>query len=352
LIILEEGKKEKMRNLRGVRRLVVWVVTLMILFCIPEKQAGATQQNATQQDTAQQDAIQQDITQQDTTQQEVTNSQYKPGKVKGLKVTATSKGAIKLSWKKVSGAKKYRIYRSKSKNGKYKIVGTTPKTKYTDKRGKQKKTYYYKVVAIRKNPLNGEWVEGTASKVEKKKVRKKAKRVAYVGDSIMTGFSIYHVTKSGDRTFAKIGMNATSFCRSDLYASLLRYNPDRIFLMFGMNGLPGNPSGASMDNQVKCISGIINKCRKNNPDVEIVIMGVSPVTARASVHLSSVRLFNKKLKNSLKNKKGVHYYNPATVLANEQGYLKSGYGGGDGIHWSVAAYKKVYQSLQDFVKEW
>jgi hypothetical protein len=65
-----------------------------------------------------------------------------------------------------------------------------------------------------------------------------------------------------------------------------------------------------------------------------------------------VKRFNKKLKTSLKKKKGVYYYDPATVLANDQGYLKSGYGGGDGIHWSVSAYKKVYQSLQEFVKEW
>jgi hypothetical protein len=208
------------------------------------------------------------------------------------------------------------------------------------------------VVAVGKNSQNGEWVEGAASKLQKIKVRKQAKRVAYVGDSIMTGFSIYHVTKSGDRVFAKIGMNATTFCRSSYYGSLLRYNPDRIFLMFGMNGLPGNPSGASMDNQVRCISGIIKKCQKKNPNVEIVIMGVSPVTARAHVHLSSVKRFNKKLKASLKKKEGVYYYDPATVLANDQGYLKSGYGGGDGIHWSVSAYKKVYQSLQEFVKEW
>lgn len=67
-------------------------------------------------------------------------------------VTAKSKSKkqVKLSWKKVSGAKKYEIYRATSKNGKYKKIATTTKTSYTNKKLKSGKTYYYKVKAIAK----------------------------------------------------------------------------------------------------------------------------------------------------------------------------------------------------------
>ncbi|MBR6798996.1 MAG: hypothetical protein IKM63_02885 [Firmicutes bacterium] len=68
-------------------------------------------------------------------------------------VTAKSpaKKQVKLTWKKVSGAKKYAVYRATSKNGKYTKIATTKKLSYTNKKLKSGKTYYYKVKAIAKN---------------------------------------------------------------------------------------------------------------------------------------------------------------------------------------------------------
>ena len=60
-------------------------------------------------------------------------------------------GDPKVTWKKVSGATKYRIYRATSKNGTYKLIKTTTKTGYTDTTAKAGKTYYYKVKAIHSN---------------------------------------------------------------------------------------------------------------------------------------------------------------------------------------------------------
>ena len=62
-----------------------------------------------------------------------------------------SNGDPKLSWKKISGAKEYRIYRATSKNGTYKRIQTTSATAFTDPPAKAGKTYYYKVKAIHKN---------------------------------------------------------------------------------------------------------------------------------------------------------------------------------------------------------
>lgn len=50
-----------------------------------------------------------------------------------------------LSWNKVTGAKKYEIYRATSENGKYTRLTTTTKTTYTDSKATAGKQYFYKV---------------------------------------------------------------------------------------------------------------------------------------------------------------------------------------------------------------
>ena len=65
------------------------------------------------------------------------------GKVSAKKKT----GKIKVSWRAVSGAKKYYVYRSTKKNGSYKLVGTSKKRTFVDKTAEVNKNYYYKVEA-------------------------------------------------------------------------------------------------------------------------------------------------------------------------------------------------------------
>lgn len=264
---------------------------------------------------------------------------------------ATSKGTIKLSWKAVRGAKKYKIYRAASKNGTYRAIGSTAKTAYTDKKGKANKTYYYRISSLKKSSKTGKWLEGAKSAAKKGKVRKAAKRIAYAGDSITVGFSGYRVIGRSEKVFAKRSLNASTFYNSSLMKRMLKYKPDRLYMMFGMNGLVGRPSNGSMDTQIKYIKKIIKKCKKRNPNMEIVILGVSPTGAGARVKLGSVSRFNKRLRKGLKSA-GVHYYNPANVLANKSGYLNPKYSGGDGIHWNKSAYKKVRKALQAYVYDW
>lgn len=75
-------------------------------------------------------------------------------KVKLLKkpsvsVKNQSSTRTKVSWKAVSGALKYEIYRSASKNGKYQKIGAVlDATSFKDTNRKANKTYYYKVRAV------------------------------------------------------------------------------------------------------------------------------------------------------------------------------------------------------------
>lgn len=57
------------------------------------------------------------------------------------------KNQVKISWKKVTGAKRYIIYRSTDKK-KYQEYKTVTATSYVDKSRKEGKNYYYKVKAV------------------------------------------------------------------------------------------------------------------------------------------------------------------------------------------------------------
>lgn len=65
-----------------------------------------------------------------------------------VKASLTSSKAVKLTWAKVEGADRYKIYRATSKNGTYTRIYTTTKSTFTNKSVASGKTYYYKVKAI------------------------------------------------------------------------------------------------------------------------------------------------------------------------------------------------------------
>ena len=70
-----------------------------------------------------------------------------------VKATALKDRKIRLRWKKAAGATGYKIYKAVKKNGKYKLVKTIKKAsavKWTNKKLKAGKKYYYKVRAFRK----------------------------------------------------------------------------------------------------------------------------------------------------------------------------------------------------------
>lgn len=270
------------------------------------------------------------------------------------RVSLTSKGEVKLTWTRVKGAIGYEVYRKRSNEKEYKKIATTTKVKYVDGKGKRGKKYTYKVRAVELYPVGDISSVGKDSKTIKCKVRKKVKKTAYVGDSVMTGFPIYHVLSNSAKVhiYAKIGINTGAFYSSSMMSQLLRYNPDRLFIMLGMNGLVGSPSAAYMKQGINTYDKIVSACLKKNPDMEIVVMGVSPVSRRATVKPSSVKLYNQILKKKMSKHKNVQFFDPACCLAGADGELLSCYSGGDGIHWQKSAYETVLKRLNKFVKEY
>ena len=91
-----------------------------------------------------------DFSSEDVTEEAQKKEEQKPSTTV-QKPTATVQKPT--AWKKVEGATGYVVYRATKKNGKYKAVKTITKastTKFKNKKLKKKKTYYYKVRAIKK----------------------------------------------------------------------------------------------------------------------------------------------------------------------------------------------------------
>lgn len=89
-----------------------------------------------------------------------------------VSLKSSKKNQMKVSWKKVSGASGYEVYRASSKKGKYTKVTTIKKGKtasYTDKKVKSGKKYYYKVRAYK--TVGGKKVYSKYSEIESGKVK-------------------------------------------------------------------------------------------------------------------------------------------------------------------------------------
>lgn len=83
-------------------------------------------------------------------------------KVTNLLGSKKSSSSIKLTWKDVNGASKYKIYRSNSRNGTYNYVGITGNTYFIDSNDLANgNTYYYQVRAY--SNINGAKYNGVFS---------------------------------------------------------------------------------------------------------------------------------------------------------------------------------------------
>ena len=73
-------------------------------------------------------------------------NQVDPPEVKTSNYAASGKN--KLTWESVVGATKYQVFRSNTKGGSYKRIGTTSQLSFVDKTAVAGKTYYYYVVSL------------------------------------------------------------------------------------------------------------------------------------------------------------------------------------------------------------
>jgi hypothetical protein len=254
-----------------------------------------------------------------------------------------------LQWKSVSQASIYYIYRSTTENGTYKKVGSTTKLTYTDKKQKAKTTYYYKIYA-EGTDKDGQHLLSKYSKALKVTTKSTVKKTAYVGDSVMSGLAVYKiVTGSGKKVIYKVGVSPSNFYNGTPMDKLLAYKPDRMYIMLGMNFLGASATSGAIDTQLKYYKKIIQDCLKANPNMQVIVLPVSPTRPAATRSNSKINGFNKKLKK-MADSLNVYYYDYTGVLKGSDGTLKKSYSAKDGIHLTPTAYKKFLSTLNTYEK--
>lgn len=149
-----------------------------------------------------------------------------PTTVSGLKVSSSGVDVANLTWRAVSGADSYNIYRSISTAGNFTSVGTSATTSYQDEGLKVNTKYYYRVSAVN---VNGEGKQSSAVSLT---TRAKVSNYTALGDSIASGLSATegkgyvdlcynYLTKQKSNTEMKLDNIAVSgYTSSDLLAQL------------------------------------------------------------------------------------------------------------------------------------
>lgn len=151
-----------------------------------------------------------------------------PEKAKNIKLNSRTAAKQTISWKKVEGASGYQVFRTASKNGKYKLVKTVKNgntTKASFSKLKSATTYYYIVRAY--SVIDGVKVYGEKSKASsfitkpaakavKVKAKKKAVTVKWSKAPRAKGYQIYRATsKNGKYKLVKTVKNNKTFTYKD-----------------------------------------------------------------------------------------------------------------------------------------
>lgn len=131
-------------------------------------------------------------------------SAAKVKKPTGVKAANTASG-IKITWKKVKGAKKYQVFRGKKK------IKTTKKKFYTDKKAKAGKTYTYSVKAF-----NGKKLSKKSKSVKVVRLTKpvftlssELDNMAYLGWKKVKGAKMYHIYRNDKKLASVTELNYT-----------------------------------------------------------------------------------------------------------------------------------------------
>lgn len=130
-----------------------------------------------------------------------------PASPEKVEVTAKSTTSAVVSWKSGMNVTGYNVYRSTTKNGTYKKVGTSTTNSYTDKGLTKGKTYFYKVasytnsngkqvISAYSDPVSITACAPAPATVSAKKAKSGAAKITWGKSTGCTGYEVYFATSS------------------------------------------------------------------------------------------------------------------------------------------------------------
>ena len=268
---------------------------------------------------------------------------------------------VKLKWKKVEEATGYEIYRSRKKNSGYQLLDTVTSQKYTDKRVKQRKEYYYKIKAV--TSINNENVSSKESKSVKIYVLPEKPKTVIIGECFAVAMErerrrmpsyFHYVGRAGMSTYTMLSNNEFNYngTRINAFEKAATYRPDRIIFFVG-----ANYSGSIDPAKSAALFLKMKKMMNNlNPHVQFVIMAVSPWKKNSrygrilASHDKRHRI-NSAYKKVAKKNKDLYYCNLTEKMEDRNGDLRYEFNSGDGLHWSNTARYWMVNNLKKWCKK-
>ena len=257
-----------------------------------------------------------------------------------------------LTWEKVASADSYIILRSTKKDGEYEKLAKVSSNNYSDSSAALHETYYYKIKAV--HSVSGKTHIGRESNI----VKVQAQQTVFAGDSILESLVDYQ-TFPGANYVVKIGMGTYTFYTSEYYSvgsksvtgceKVISYEPDRVFMMFGMNETAYKGDKGIIEYYEYAIKDILAA----RPKCEIILLAVSPTTPMGDPTIplkDRVDAFNSSLESCAK-KMGVTYLDYTDPYKDSNGQLVKEYDDGDGCHWSPAGCEKFIELMNDYIKK-
>ena len=138
-----------------------------------------------------------------------------PTKPQDIKATAKTTTSAEITWSAVSNVTGYNIYRSTSKNGTFKKVGSSTTNSYTDKGLSKGKTYYYKVasyvnsdgkqaVSAYTSVVSVKAAAPAPAQVSASKAKSGAAKITWSKSTGANGYEVYMATSANGK-FTKAG---------------------------------------------------------------------------------------------------------------------------------------------------
>lgn len=179
---------------------------------------------------------------------------------------------------------------------------------------------------------------------------------AFVGDSIMEGFSAYGFLPE-NQVFASVGLNPyqlntnaiqTYYGSVTALSAVLYAKPENLYIMMGMNGVAWDIN----NDMTSEIGTFIDNVKASLPAVNIYLMSVTPVSAEREAKASAAdgKILNSQIDDfnssllSLADEKNIYYLDINSYLKGSNGCLPSDVTS-DGIHIS----KAVYEDILDYI---
>lgn len=177
----------------------------------------------------------------------------------------------------------------------------------------------------------------------------------FVGDSMMEYIELLGEIPTANYVW-KIGMGPGTVGQKQFrvrgqeeylsaYDMIVQYNPKKIFILLGGNGLDWYGSDVVIADYEVMVDQLITLC----PEAMIYVISCSPGSAEAMAGRGTPPgrfvQFAEKLQ-ALAERKGLYYLDFYSLVADENGALPQEYDSGDGYHLSTPAYQKLIQLVR------